>query len=242
MNIPIIYEDDFFLVVNKPAGITVNRSQNEKGETVQDWIEDKFSIFSRFNRDSSKEDFYRRSGIVHRLDKDTSGLLIIAKNPSVFLKLQHLFATHEVDKKYYALVHGKVVSSEGEINLPVGRLSSNRRKFGVILEGRPAVTYYKVIDYYSTDGRKFTFLDITPKTGRTHQIRIHLKSQGYTISGDKLYAERMEYQADLILSSRLFLHAYYLKFLHPEENKMVEIRTELPEDLRRVLSKLIKYV
>lgn len=238
MNIPIVYEDEYFLVIIKPSGVTVNRSQNEKGETVQDWIEDKFSIFSRFNRDSSKEDFYRRSGIVHRLDKDTSGLLIIAKNPSVFLKLQHLFASHEIDKKYYALVHGRVAADEGEINLPVGRLSSNRRKFGVILEGRPAVTYYKVIDYYSSDGRKFTFLDITPKTGRTHQIRIHLKSQGHTLVGDKLYGETKENKADLFLCSRLFLHAYYLKFLHPENHKIIEIKIELPEDLQQVLDKL----
>ncbi len=233
MNIPIVFEDDYLLVVDKPIGVAVNRSENEKRETLQDWADDKIKD-QRSKIKDQENDFYRRAGIVHRLDKDTSGLLIIAKNPSVFLKLQQLFALHEVDKKYYALVHGKVTSRDGEINLPVGRLPWNRRKFGVIPEGRTAVTRYKVLEHYE----EYSFLDINPLTGRTHQIRIHFKSLGHSLVGDRLYAGNKVYEKDMSFCERLFLQAYFLSFIHPETGKKVEYKIELDRELRKVLSKL----
>ena len=232
MNIPIVFEDDYLLVVDKPIGVAVNRSENEKRETLQDWAEE--NLKSQISNLKSNEDYYKRAGIVHRLDKDTSGLLIIAKNPSVFLKLQQLFASHEVDKKYYALVHGKVTSRDGEINLPVGRLPWNRRKFGVIPEGRTAVTRYKVLEHYE----EYSFLDINPLTGRTHQIRIHFKSLGHSLVGDRLYAGNKVYEKDMSFCERLFLQAYFLSFIHPETGIKVEYKIELDRELREVLSKL----
>ena len=234
MNIPIVFEDDYLLVVDKPIGVAVNRSENEKRETLQDWADKKYQISKIKNQKYLENDFVKRSGIVHRLDKDTSGLLIIAKNPSVFLKLQQLFALHEVDKKYYALVHGKVTSRDGEINLPVGRLPWNRRKFGVIPEGRTAVTRYKVLEHYE----EYSFLDINPLTGRTHQIRIHFKSLGHSLVGDRLYAGNKVYEKDMSFCERLFLQAYFLSFIHPETGIKVEYKIELDRELREVLSKL----
>ncbi len=178
MSIPIIFEDSAFLIIDKPSGIVVNRSENAPDGTVQDWIEERTinNLSSRGmhqkvrpvaipqelpqhhgiassdvhrTRNDNDSDFIKRSGIVHRIDKETSGLLVIAKTPEAFENLQKQFLDRTVTKKYQALVHGKVVPDESIIKAPVGRLPWNRRKFGVLAEGREAETGYKVIKYYS---------------------------------------------------------------------------------------------
>ncbi|MBM3284024.1 RluA family pseudouridine synthase [Candidatus Gottesmanbacteria bacterium] len=231
MNIPIVYEDESLVVINKPAGVIVNRAVSVGKETIQDWTEKKYQIS---NIQYQKNDFYSRSGIVHRIDKDTSGLLIIAKVPQAFYDLQSQFKQRSIVKKYTALVHG-LVSAEGEIKASIGRLPWNRERFGVIPGGRQAITSYKVISRYKLDSNTFTLLEVMPYTGRTHQIRIHLKYIGNTIVSDYFYGGRKTYREDLKFCPRLFLHAGYMKFKHPVSLALLEIRAGLPDDLKEVL-------
>lgn len=183
-------------------------------------------------------DFYGRAGIVHRLDKETSGVLLIAKDPVIFVKLQKQFANREIVKKYFALVHGKIESVEGEIKAPIGRLPWHRTKFGVVASGREAETSYKVISYYYKDGNSYTLLEVIPHTGRTHQIRVHLKYLGYPLVSDRLYTGRINYRKDQEFCPRLFLHANFLRFSHPKTKKMMEIISKFPYDLQQVIDQL----
>ncbi len=237
MDIKIIYEDSDLLVIDKPSGITVNRSDTTKNEeTVQDWAGKQFTIDHLSLAIDREGDFYNRGGIVHRLDKETSGILLIAKNPASFLNLQNQFKERKVEKVYLALVHGEVKPKEGEINVPVGRLSFNRKRFGIVAGGREAVTKYKVlsIKYYVSDGKKeqLSLLELYPKTGRTHQIRVHLKYFGHPVFSDPLYGGRKTARKDRQIFPRLFLHASEISFLHPKTGKEVSFESDLPEDLK----------
>lgn len=155
----IIFEDEEIMVLNKPSGIVVNRAETTKGETtVQDWIDLRVSRESQVPRISQEEKtrgtrdtFFQRSGIVHRLDKETSGILLVAKTPEAFTELQRQFKERIIKKTYIALVHGKVEPAEGEINAPVGRTSWNRERFGITLDGKEARTRYKVVAYINKD-------------------------------------------------------------------------------------------
>jgi 23S rRNA pseudouridine1911/1915/1917 synthase len=144
MDISILYEDEDLLAINKPPGVVVNRSESVKGETIQDWADKK--VFSSEFIVQSQQDkiFKERSGTVHRIDKETSGILLIAKNPNSFEKLQAQFKERTIKKTYLALVHGDLVPQEGEIRAPVGRLPWNRERFGIVPGGKEAVTTYKV--------------------------------------------------------------------------------------------------
>src|SRR3989344_9593934 len=190
MDIKIIYEDSDLLVVDKPTGITVNRSDTTREEeTVQDWTEKKFTIDHLPLTIDREGDFYQRSGIVHRLDKETSGILLIAKNPASFLNLQNQFKERRVGKTYVALVHGEIKPEIGEINVPVGRLPFNRKRFGIVAGGRDSVTSYRVISNFQfpISNERLSLLEVKPKTGRTHQIRVHLKYSGHPVFSDPLY-------------------------------------------------------
>lgn len=201
--IKIIFEDEFILVIDKPSGLVV--SQDEA------WVGDKF--------------------IVHRLDKDTSGLLIMAKTPDALEKLRLQFKNREVVKKYLALVHGQVTPPEGIINAPIARNPFNRKHFGVFSGGRESNTSYRTYKTYKT----YTLLEVTPHTGRTHQIRVHLKYLGYPIVSDPIYGGRKNLQADLKFCPRLFLHATYLKIRHPAlAGKILEFNSPLPVDLNKI--------
>ncbi len=256
MDIKIIYEDDSLLVIDKLSGITVNKSDTTKGEnTIQDWVEKYLKITNHKSQITNKLqnsinekklefaawdlEFTSRAGIVHRLDKETSGVLLIAKNPEVFLNLQKQFKERKIEKKYIALAHGKVVPEEGEIRVPVGRTPWNRKRFGVISGGREAVTKYKVlsIKYLALNGKKesLSLLELYPKTGRTHQIRVHLKYSGQPVFADALYAGRKTARNDRKLLPRLFLHACEISFIHPATGKLVSFKSPLPDDLRKFL-------
>lgn len=233
MEFPIVYEDDYVCVIDKPAGIVVNRAQSVKQETVQDWAEQKLQI------DEVDNDFFERSGIVHRIDKDTSGLLLIAKQPSAFKAFQLLFAQREIHKEYIALVHGKIDPKKGDIHASVGRLPWNRQRFGVLAGGRQAHTSYLVKRYYTDKSSGFySLVHLVPTTGRTHQIRIHMKYIGHPIVSDEFYVGRKTYRKDRLFCPRLFLHAGKLHFLHPMNAKDVEITSPLPGDLNTVLNQL----
>ena len=243
----IIYEDDDILIVDKPAGMTVNRAETTRNEvTVQDWMEEKMELDSRLrgnDRGTGGEDsdFYSRGGVVHRLDKETSGVLILAKNQAAFVELQRQFKERIVKKVYIALVHGRLVPMEGEIKVPVGRLPWNRKQFGIVAGGRDSVTLYRVLDYYrGGEGRLFTLVELNPKTVRTHQIRVHLKYIGYPIFADFLYAGRKTARDDRSVLARVFLHAAKISFIHPKTGEEVHFESPLTEELIGVLGQLEK--
>ncbi len=257
MTFSVMYEDESVLVLNKPAGVTVNRADTTKNEiTVQEWVEDYLKIpkseipntsqkQNTHNQESlecigSDVEFLHRSGIVHRLDKETSGILLIAKTLTAFENLQKQFKERLVKKTYSALVHGRVLPEEGIINAPVGRQSWNRKRFGVVAGGREALTRYKTIRNITSKTQKetLTLLGLYPETGRTHQIRVHLKYIGYPIFGDPLYAGRKTSRTDRKILSRVFLHASKISFFHPQTEKSVTFESELPNELQQVLEEV----
>jgi 23S rRNA pseudouridine1911/1915/1917 synthase len=249
----IVFEDTDLLVINKPAGITVNRSQTTAGEkTVQDVVEEYLHIggVQTKNEESEGEeeevsDFIGRSGIVHRIDKETSGILLVAKNEESFVNLQAQFKQREVHKTYQALAHGRVAPEKGEINVPVGRLPWNRRQFGIVAGGRESVTFYEVMGYYRTDDKRrevVTMVKLKPITGRTHQIRVHLQYLGYPIFSDFLYAGRKTQREDRRLLERVFLHALEISFLHPRTNVRMDLKAPLPLELQKVMDHLVPIV
>lgn len=226
----ILYEDNDFLVLNKPSGMIVNKADTTKGEeTLQDWLEGKFS------REDDGSDFYSRAGIVHRLDKETSGIMLVAKTPQSFVELQRQFKERIVKKTYLALVHGSVKPEEGIINVPVGRLPWNRKQFGVVAGGRESVTRYRVLKNYTLDALPFTLLELYPETGRTHQIRVHLKHIGFPIFSDPLYGGRKQSRNDRKVLNRVFLHAAKISFIHPTNGKQVTFESPLPNELQELL-------
>lgn len=225
----IIYEDEEILVLDKPAGWIVNDAKTT-GETptVQHWLEKNIKSPISNNKEY-------RSGIVHRLDKETSGILLVAKTPESFGELQRQFKERIVKKTYLVLVHGNVKPGEGEVKAPIGRLGWSKERFGVTLEGREALTKYKKIKDYQNVGQLFSLLEVYPQTGRTHQIRVHLQYLGYPIVADEFYAGRKTARDDRTWCPRVFLHAAKISFLHPHTKKIKELESSLPEELKRVL-------
>lgn len=233
-DIKVIYEDQDLLILDKPSGVTVNKADTTKGEfTVQDYLEEKFKTNDAYLTADKDSDFYKRAGFVHRIDKETSGILVIAKNQPSFENLQGQFKDRKVSKSYVALVHGHVDSSEGEISVPVGRLPWNRKRFGVLAGGKEAVTQYKILERFE---KPFTLLELNPKTGRTHQIRVHLKYFNHPIFGDSLYAGRKISRDDRKILERFFLHAKKILFYHPRTGDRVEFESPLPTELENVLN------
>ncbi|MEK7573017.1 MAG: RluA family pseudouridine synthase [Patescibacteria group bacterium] len=247
MEIKIIFEDEELIIIDKPAGVVVNNAESAKGETIQEWAEKRLGITNHEvgisnGEQSSEEEFKSRGGVVHRLDKETSGILLIAKNPQSFLALKNQFKERKVEKEYLALSHGEIKPENGEINAAVGRLPYNRTRFGVLAGGRDASTQYKVlsIKYFVSNGKKepLSFLKLNPKTGRTHQIRVHLKYINHPIFADPLYAGRKVGREDRKHLSRLFLHASRITFAHPTSLKLLTFESLLPQDLQNFLSLL----
>ncbi len=248
MDPKIVFEDEEILIIDKLAGIVVNRAESVKGETVQDWVEEKQKTVDsppRFaergrgrQKTESLSDFVRRAGIVHRLDKETSGLLIIAKTSEGFSNLQNQFKERKVEKHYLALVHGKVEPKEGEIRAPVGRLPWQREKFGVLAGGREARSKYQTRSSFRYQDSDYTLLEIKPETGRTHQIRVHLKYWGHPVVADDKYAGRKTNRKDREWCPRLFLHASFIAFTHPKTGKRVEFSFSLPQDLKKAFGKV----
>lgn len=246
-DINILYEDNDLLVLDKPAGITVNRSDTTTGEqTLQDWVEERYHISEGHNfievpegsyELANKEAFYKRSGIVHRLDKETSGIILIAKTEDAFVELLREFREREVHKAYTALVHGKITPEEGEITVPLGRLPWNRKRFGVVAGGRDATTGYSVLRYISMKNEPLTLIKLFPKTGRTHQIRVHLKYMNRPIFSDALYGGRKTAREDRKILPRQFLHASNITFTHPKTHEVISFESPLSPELEEFLSK-----
>lgn len=216
----ILYEDEDILVVDKPAGLLVHPGNGRIDEsTVAD--------FAR-SHGVDDEDILR-PGIVHRLDRDTSGILLLAKNPAAKIYMQEQFASRTVEKTYTLLVRGRVSPDSAIIDLPIGRDPRDGSRRTVTSDGRPAQTSYKTLAYYPG----YTYLEAQPKTGRTHQLRVHFASTGNPIVGDVVYGNKR----DNLGLKRQFLHAAKLSFTNPK-GQPVQLTSKLPPDLELVLKRL----
>ncbi len=219
----ILYEDSQVLAVNKPCGLTVHPAPGVRPPTFLNGL---LRIRPEIEGVGSKE----RPGIVHRLDKDTSGIMIVAKTDAAYLNLQRQFSERIVRKSYIAIVEGHT-SLRGEIPLSIGRDSHRRGKFSVgAYKTREALTFYEKIG----EVRDYSALLVCPKTGRTHQIRVHLSSMGYPIAGDTIYGK----QGGPI--GRLALHAYCISFIHPQKGERIELCSQIPEEFSDFLGELVR--
>lgn len=240
-NIEVVYEDDDIVVLDKPAGLVINAAETQKDNvTLQDLI-----AISDLLEDSEDDysEFKDRSGIVHRLDKDTSGIIIVAKNKLAFEYLQSQFKSRHVRKVYIALVYGVISDLEEgeifEINAGIARNPQNRQRFAVVESGKSAITKVKLIRVIkSKNDGNFSLLECFPLTGRTHQIRVHLTAMGNPIVGDLLYSGRTRGKRDRHIFTRQFLHASKIEFEHPVTKKIMRLESKLPNDLTRVLDYL----
>ena len=229
----IVYQDDYLLVVNKPPFWIVNRSLTTKGKvTLQDWLEEGFN-FETIRRKGF------RAGIAHRLDKNTSGILLVAKTINGLNKIQKQFFDRQVKKEYLALVHG-VLPLDGEVTAPIGRLAWDREKFGVSFGGKEAKSQFIREAVYRKGSDQYSLIRVFPKTGRTHQIRVHFRYLGYPIVADSDYVGRKRLRRDQYWCLRIFLHALTISFIHPNTNDKVEFVAPLPDDLSLALKKLKK--
>lgn len=295
MKIPItiLFEDQDIIIIHKGANLVVNRADSTKNKTVQDWMSAKIyqpagskDIDWQESKDfwqslvpsdfqakfgTPAEIFQQRNGIVHRLDKDTSGILLLAKNPGSLVNLLAQFRQRQVKKKYQCLVHGQLSLKNGVINVPIARAQQDRKKFAIDINGREAVTSYQVLNKFNFDQVKELLLSIAegkrpsfipdfkpifiknlkqvftqeekkilqknmniyqaglsivecqPLTGRTHQIRVHLKHLGHPIVGDRLYTGKKRVKIDSLWCQSLFLHAGEIEFRHPRSQKIIKI-------------------
>lgn len=220
----VIYSDKNFIVVNKPPGIPVHGGLHVRGRTLADELVEKFPDIKDVGENPL------RPGIVHRLDKDTSGVMVVARNNSTLKKLQRQFEERLVEKKYWAIVCGKLEDKEGMITLPIGRVAGTplrgvERGKNKVRGTREAVTEYKVLK----QGERYSFLELTPKTGRPHQLRVHLKAIGHPVACDKIYGgEKVCCPKG---AGRQLLHAKSLAFSFTEGRKLY-FEADPPEDMK----------
>lgn len=227
-NIPltVIYDDPDFAVIDKPAGMTVHPGVgNEKSTLVS-------ALLSRWPDIAKMNIVEKRVGIVHRLDKDTSGLIVIAKNDATRLKLQAQFQSRTVSKIYLALLEKMPATLTGRIEAPIARDPNQRKRMAVMRGGKPAITEYQVIDHQFIGDQ--ALVKVTLHTGRTHQIRVHMAFIGCPIVGDTVYGFRKQ----RIKLKRQFLHAAELAFDHPVTGERLEFKSPLPTGLQNILDKL----
>ena len=224
--IEIIYEDNDIIVVNKPKGLVVHPANGNPDGTLVN------AIMNICKDSLSGIGGALRPGIVHRLDKDTSGLLIIAKNDKAHINLSNQIKNREIIKKYIALVKGVVKENKATIDMPIGRSNSDRKKMAVRKDGKNAVTHFEVLKRY----KDYTLLDIKIDTGRTHQIRVHLANIGYPVVGDMVYSNGKNPFGVI----GQMLHAKSLEFKHPITGKILKLEAPIPEYFQKVLDELDK--
>lgn len=239
--ISILYEDDYLIGLNKPAGLIVNRADSVSEKTLQDWFDEHYPLCIALGDDPESTLFKSRSGLVHRLDKDTSGVMLMAKDPITMLELMRQFKQREITKVYKALVHGKLSPKVGDIHLPIARSQINRQQFSVQPFGRPSLTYYKVTAYYeskeagTTSNQTYSLVSFFPKTGRTHQIRVHSNHLHHPLVADQLYGSKKMLKADSQWCQRQFLHAKEISFAHPHSKELKTITAPMSDDLKLAL-------
>ncbi len=220
----VLYEDKDLLVVNKAAGMVVHPAPGHHDDTLVN------ALIARYP-DIQREDSEQRPGIIHRLDKDTSGLIIIARNAATHSALVEQMKRHEIVKRYLALVEGVVALDQGSIDAPIGRNPRHRQQMAItVVRSREARTHFHVQERFD----RHTLLLLELETGRTHQIRVHLKAIGHPIVGDPIYGSGSINRS--LSLKRQFLHAYQLKFTHPTTGSILNLEAPLPEDLQAVLN------
>lgn len=231
MKLKIIYEDENLLVIEKPAGKILFSERKTKEKTLIDYLLAKYPYLKKVGKGP-------RYGIIHRLDKETSGILLVAKNEKALNFFQKQFKERKVVKKYIALVFGRLKENFGRIETLIGRHPKNGQKQKVYLPFEPmakgkrkAITEYRVLERFPN----YTLCEVTPKTGRKHQIRVHFSYLGHPIVGDKIYS----FKNQKTKLKRHFLHAFYLKIKMPD-NKEKEFKSDLPADLKEAI-KEVKY-
>jgi 23S rRNA pseudouridine1911/1915/1917 synthase len=216
----IVYEDDNLLVVEKPAGMVVHPAHGHCSGTLVNALLARYPWLAQVGG-------AERAGIVHRLDKDTSGLILVAKHEAAQKELQRQFKHHAVEKVYLALVEGRLKPVQGVIDVPIGRDKQQRKRMAVVRNGRQARTAYRVIERFE----EHTLVEVRPQTGRTHQIRVHFAFIGHPLVGDRVYG----YRRQRLPLRRQFLHAQTLSFRLPSTGEVVEFHSPLPDDLQQVL-------
>jgi len=223
----VVYEDADLIIVDKPAGLVTHPAPGHANGTLVD------ALLAREAGALGSLGGKQRPGIVHRLDRDTSGLLLVARHDAAQAYLQAALKARRVKKSYLALVHGSVAAQLGRIEAPIGRDLRHRTRMAVVAEGRPSVTGYRVRERFAS----WTLLELDLITGRTHQIRVHLASIGHPVAGDPLYGTGLSRRGPETLA-RLFLHAWKLELAAPDGDRMIRAEAPLPEVLARVLESL----
>jgi 23S rRNA pseudouridine1911/1915/1917 synthase len=226
----IIWEDDHIIVVNKPSGMVVHPAAGHRHGTLIN------ALLSRCEKLASIG-APLRPGIVHRLDKDTSGLIVVAKDDISYVNLQKQFKKREVKKHYYALVYGNLKNDRGEINKAIGRAVSDRKKMSTrTTKGKEALTQFEVIKRL----RSATLVKVTIITGRTHQIRVHFAASGHPVLGDKSYGKKtlLKFMHKTVSFNRQMLHAYSLKLKHPVKGNPLVFNAPIPEDIKKAIKEL----
>ena len=239
--IDIIYEDNDLIVINKKADISMHPGAGNKDKTL-------VNALINYNKKLSNINGELRPGIVHRIDKDTSGLVVVAKNNFVHESLSNQFSEHTVDRQYQTLVWGKLRPSKGKIETLITRSSKNRQLMSVSLsKGKKSITNYKTLEIFEKDTiPTFSLVECKLETGRTHQIRVHMSYKGNNIVGDQKYKKKFkkikninkELENKIINLNRQFLHAITLGFTHPINNKRMNFESKLPNDLENILKRL----
>lgn len=220
----VIYEDNDIIIINKEKGMVVHPGNGNQNGTLAN------AIMARCKDSLSGIGGEIRPGIVHRIDKDTSGVIIIAKNDKAHINISNQIKEHKTKKTYLALVRGIVKENEATIDMPIGRSQKDRKKMAVIKTGKNAITHFKVLKRYKEN----TLLEVNIETGRTHQIRVHLSEIGYPIIGDYTYSNgKNKFGVE-----GQMLHAYKIKFKHPSTNQDVEFTAELPQYFSEIIEQL----
>lgn len=222
LGLNIIYQDEFVAIVDKPKGMVVHPAIGSEDQTLVNGLLYEMEDLSGING-------VIRPGIVHRIDKDTSGLLMVAKNDIAHVKLSEQLKEHTVNRIYVALVYGEISAKQGRIEAPIGRDKTDRKMMAVVADGKHAVTNFKVLKNY----KEFTLIECKLETGRTHQIRVHMKYIGHPIVGDKVYGPRR-----VIGEDGQMLHAKTIGFIHPNTNEYMEFNSELPESFNKMLNEI----
>ncbi len=227
-NIPldVVYEDDDILVVNKVKGMVVHPGNGNPNGTLVN------AVLARCKNSLSGIGGEQRPGIVHRIDKDTSGLLIVAKNDKAHINISEQIKNHEVKKTYVALVRGRIKENEATIDMPIARSKNDRTKMSVDQKGKEAVTHIKVIKKY----KEYTYIEVNIETGRTHQIRVHMAQIGYPIVGDYVYSNGKNPFGVV----GQMLHSMKLEFNHPVSGKLMHLEAPIPDYFKNVLEILDK--